>query len=151
VSTKIGSQAEQLEQAFALRRQVFAGEQGIPAELDQDGQDPVAYHVFISAQGTLLATGRVILQDDGEAMLSRIAVRPNFRGQGFGKKVVQALERCAVAAGAHSLCLHPHKHLETFYQKLGFVTAPGTDSVAGHQLIIMRKDDLQTLGSEPEA
>lgn len=131
---------EEMASAFAIRHEVFVREQDIPAELDFDGRDKQAQHVLVCSAGRGVATGRVLVSDSGEAVLARIAVLPEFRGHGLGRVVVRELEAIAVQFEATSLRLHPHRHLERYYQQLGYTTVPGTDSVAGHELITMTKN-----------
>jgi predicted GNAT family N-acyltransferase len=136
---KRGLTPAEMETAFAIRLRVFVEEQGIPAELDLDGDDEQAHHVLVYATGRAVATGRVLVSDSGEAVLARIAVLPDCRGLGLGRIVVRELEEIAVEAGATSLRLHPHHYLERFYQELGYKKVPGTESVGGHELITMTK------------
>jgi predicted GNAT family N-acyltransferase len=130
---------EEFEVALAIRHEVFVHEQGIPEELDRDGNDPSARHVLVCCGGQGAATGRVIVAGSGDATLARIAVVRGCRGRGLGRKVVEELEAVAEAAGATTLRIHPHDYLETFYASLGYEIASGTDVVAGHKLITMTK------------
>jgi predicted GNAT family N-acyltransferase len=136
---------EELEQAFAIRREVFVREQRIPADEDFDDKDDVARHVLVSIGGRAAATGRVLVSDPEHAVLARIAVLEEFRGSGLGPVVVRELEAIATAAGCRHLSLHPHHYLERFYADLGYVTVPGSESEVGvHRLITMAK----TIGPE---
>lgn len=130
---------EDLEVALAIRHEVFVREQGIPENLDLDGNDQCAHHVLVYSGGRAAATGRVIVSASGEATLARIAVVQGFRGRGLGRKVVEELEAAAAAAGATTLRIHAHYYLETFYSSLGYETVSGIDFVAGHKLITMTK------------
>ncbi len=127
-------------EARQIRREVFVEEQGIPAHLDPDGFDDVAFHVLCRAGDEVVGTGRLVTVDGAKGVLARIAVLSRFRGNGVGRLIVQKLESVAIAEGLNTLSLQPHKHLEAFYQNLGYRTVPGTDCVAGHELITMQKD-----------
>ena len=131
---------EALQQARAIREQVFAVEQGIPAALVHDGLDASALHILALDDGTPIATGRLTLAPNGEGILARIAVLPAYRGRGLGKRVVQHLEALARREGLATVSLKPHHHLEAFYATLGYETVPGSYSTAGpHPLITMTK------------
>ncbi len=130
---------KEMEKAFAIRAEVFVREQGIPAELDLDGKDQLAHHVLVCSAGHGVATGRVLVSQSGEAELARIAVLPDYRGHGLGRMVVAELEAIAFHFGATVFRLHPHRHLERFYEDLGYTTVPGIDFVGGHELITMTK------------
>ena len=131
--------------ARRIRREVFAEEQGIPAHLDSDGLDEAAFHVLCRVDDEVVGTGRLVPTDDTHGVLARIAVRARFRGLGLGRLIVQELESIAIDEQLVSLSLQPHKHLEQFYQSLGYYRVPGIDFVADHELITMRKE----LGAKP--
>lgn len=133
------STAEELRAAQAIRHRVFVLEQGISEDLEQDGDDDKARHVLAFVKAEPVGTGRVILKDDGEAVLSRIAVLPAYRNLGLGRAIVRTLERIAVAEGATRASLQPHDELEAFYEALGYTTVPGTSTAGTHRLIKMQK------------
>lgn len=140
LSLKQITSAAELAQAQAIRRQVFVEEQGIPAELEYDGADPNAIHVLAYQEDRAVATGRLLLEQDGVGVLGRIAVVASERGQGIGGQVVRQLEQCAAAAGVQRLLLHPHTYLEKFYTDLGYQTVDGGESTVGaHRLLLMEK------------
>ena len=131
---------EALQQAWAIREQVFAVEQGIPAELVHDGLDASAFHVLALHDGAPAATGRLTISADREGVLARIAVLPAYRGRGLGKRVVQHLEALARREGLTMISLNPHQYLETFYADLGYETVPDSFTVAGvYPLLTMKK------------
>ena len=107
----------------------------------------------------LVATGRVLLvaqqqpddNDDAnpqainsdnialQAKLGRIAVHPDFRGQGLGRAVVAQLEDAArqeamsKQEGATIMMIRcsltPHAYLHDFYARLGYTVVPGTSLI----------------------
>ncbi len=127
-------------EARQVRRKVFVEEQGIPAHLDPDGFDDIAFHVLCRAGDEVVGTGRLVAVDDVKGVLARIAVRSQFRGIGLGRLIVQELESVAITQELITLSLQPHRHLEAFYQSLGYHTIPGIDFVGEHELITMQKD-----------
>lgn len=69
-----------------------------------------------------------------------MAVLPDYRGHGLGKRIVQRLEDLARREGVALVSLKPHHYLETFYARLGYETTPGSFTTAGpHPLITMTK------------
>ena len=151
-----------IESCKQIRTEVFIKEQEIPVDIEYDGLDHVAYHVLCRRNPTNddattsdpVATGRLIVVDnnsdatsDGnhdmkrKGIIARIAVRKEFRGKRLGSKIVRKLESIALDLNISSLSLKPHKHLEKFYNNLGFETVPDQTVFAGkHELIIMKKD-----------
>lgn len=130
--------ADELTAALEIRREVFVDEQRIPAELDADGLDDSASHVLVLVDGTAAATGRLV-EDAGEGVLARIAVRAPYRGRALGELVVRELEQMAAERRLRRLVLKPHRYLERFYERLGYRTEPGTERVGAHELITMTK------------
>jgi hypothetical protein len=99
-----------------IRNTVFTGEQHVDAQLDFDGLDPVAVQVLVAHDGKYVATGRML--SDGH--IGRLAVLKEYRGRGFGAKVVLALLNEAEKAGLKRTFLGAQLHAVGFYQKLGF-------------------------------
>ena len=131
---------EALRKAQAIREQIFVVEQGIARELEQDGLDAASIYVLALYDGAPAATGRLTAASDGEGILARIAVLPDYRGKGLGKRVVQHLEALARREGLATISLKPHHYLEDFYQKMGYATVPGSFSTVGpHALLTMTK------------
>ncbi len=135
---RISTDAE-LALAKKMRRQIFVEEQGIPIHIDDDGLDEEAIHVLISASDRPFATARMVVNNN-EAVIARVAVLAPFRGQGYGKVLVDELVKIAKQLQLQRLELHPHQHLEKFYTDIGFSTIAGKTQVIGeHLLITMEK------------
>ena len=128
-----------ISKAREIRLEVFVEEQGIPAHLDPDGRDDSAFHVLCYKGDSVVATGRLVADEDGQGVLARIAVRSAYRGFGLGRRVVQKLESVAAEKGLAQLSLQPHAYLEEFYASLGYHTVPGEEMVGAHALITMEK------------
>lgn len=107
----------QQEMICALRETVFVWEQGVPPELEYDGLDEQALHVLARVEQQPVGTGRML--EDGH--IGRIAVLQEYRGQGVGAKIVQALMEQAAAAGLQRVYLGAQLHATGFYERLGFV------------------------------
>jgi predicted GNAT family N-acyltransferase len=148
---QVSAKDADFSQVKRIRVTVFVEEQHIPAEMEFDEEDPVCLHVLGKEDGVPVAAGRLVpvgsrsgtnrgAAQERAGNISRIAVLPEFRGRGYGKEVVRALENIARREGITYLYLHPHFYLEKFYSSLGYTTVPGEESsVAGHPLILMDK------------
>jgi len=132
--------SDDLSAALAIRHQVFTEEQGIPAELDLDGLDGGAIHVLAREGDAAVATGRLVESGEGHGVLARIAVLPEQRRSGVGRRVLICLERIASERGLRSLSLHPHQYLQPFYEGLGYRRVEGESAVGEHSLITMVKE-----------
>ena len=118
------------EACFAVRRDVFVVEQGVPQELEYDEYDAVAVHVLaVREDGTPLGTGRLLhgeaaaAKTDGEltvGSLGRLAVTKDARGLGVGVALVRAVEDAARACGLAAVDLHAQTHALGFYERLGY-------------------------------
>ena len=135
----VAKTTEDLATAKAIRHQIFVREQGIPAELDDDGLDDGAIHLLLWIDGKAAGTGRLVLPSKDTGILARIAVHAQYRGRQLGGLIVAALEEQAVRLSLRRLELCPHAHLEAFYQNLGYRTIGGNHRAGPHDLITMEK------------
>jgi len=118
------------EMCFAVRKEVFVGEQGVPEDIEYDAYDAVAVHVLAVRQdGTPLGTGRLLhgeaaaAKGDGDltvGSLGRLAVAREARGLGVGVALVRAIEDAARARGLAAVDLHAQTHALGFYERLGY-------------------------------
>ena len=118
------------EACFAVRKEVFVVEQGVPQELEYDVYDAVATHVLaVREDGTPLGTGRLLYGEavaaktDGDltvGSLGRLAVTEEARGLGVGVALVRAIEDAARARGLAAVDLHAQTHALGFYERLGY-------------------------------
>ena len=119
------------EACFAVRKEVFVGEQGVPEDLEYDAYDAVAVHVLaVREDGEPIGAGRLLY---GEAAagktggdmtvgsLGRLAVTQAARGLGVGVALVRAVEDAARARGLAAVDLHAQTHALGFYERLGYV------------------------------
>jgi predicted GNAT family N-acyltransferase len=119
---------EQMQQALAVRRDVFIREQGIDEaiEIDEHDRDPVsvgtALHVLVLEDGQPVATGRLLLaaEGHGEPHIGRVAVLSSERGKGYGRAVMQALHDLAREQGYEAVVLSAQSHAVRFYELLGY-------------------------------
>ncbi|MFF7774193.1 GNAT family N-acetyltransferase [Streptomyces tanashiensis] len=119
------------ESCFAVRREVFVEEQGVPQELEYDTYDATAVHVLaVRADGVPLGTGRLLHGADaagktgGDASvgsLGRLAVNQAARGLGVGAALVRGIEDAARERGLSAVDLHAQTHALGFYERLGYV------------------------------
>ena len=118
------------EACFAVRKEVFVGEQGVPEDLEYDAYDAVAVHVLaVREDGVPLGTGRLLYGEAAAAKvggdltvgsLGRLAVAKEARGLGVGVALVRAIEDAARARGLAAVDLHAQTHALGFYERLGY-------------------------------
>ncbi|MFE5795139.1 GNAT family N-acetyltransferase [Streptomyces sp. NPDC056503] len=138
-----------LEACFAVRREVFVEEQGVPRELEYDAYDATAVHVLaVRADGVPLGTGRLLHGADATGKtgadasvgsLGRLAVAEAARGLGVGAALVRAIEDAARERGLSAVDLHAQTHALGFYERLGYVAYGGEFPDAGMPHRAMRR------------
>ncbi|MEV6763004.1 GNAT family N-acetyltransferase [Streptomyces sp. NPDC051105] len=127
---RVAEDPADLEACFAVRKQVFVVEQGVPEDLEYDEYDTTALHVLaIREDGVPLGTGRLLYGEtaaektDGDpslGSLGRLAVSEEARGLGIGIALVRAIEDAARARGLTAVDLHAQAHALGFYERLGY-------------------------------
>ena len=128
---------EDREALVAIREAVFIVEQEVPAPLEMDGADPACRHLLARLEdGTPVGTAR--MRDDGH--IGRIAVLADWRGRGFGARLVEEMVERARRAGIAAVDLDSQTHAIPFYEKLGFESRGGVFMEAGipHQNMVRR-------------
>lgn len=106
-----------------LRDEVFVGEQGFPAHLEDDEHENTAWHYIVEENGETVATGRLIQLEEYVWKLGRIAVKKSLRGTGLGASVTTALINKAKEFGAKTVKISGQTHAVPFYEKFGFAIA----------------------------
>lgn len=116
---------EELQQALAVRKEVFVEEQQVPIEEEIDGFDRLSdacRHYLVTEALTPIGAARWREYAPGTAKLQRIAVRKPWRSRGIGRLLVEAMERDAAASGCRLAVLDAQCVAEPFYRKLGYET-----------------------------
>ncbi|MET9291715.1 GNAT family N-acetyltransferase [Streptomyces sp. NPDC003077] len=135
---------------FAVRREVFVAEQGVPEEVEMDAYDARAVHLLASAaDGRPLGTARILhgpvahekyAVDGDTAVLGRLAVGKAARGTGLGALLVRAVEDEARRLGLTSVYLEAQTHALGFYERLGYAAyGPEFDEGSGIPHRAMRR------------
>ncbi|MDB5116568.1 MAG: family N-acetyltransferase [Mucilaginibacter sp.] len=108
-----------LEKVFAIRREVFVGEQNCPPELEWEFEDE-STHFLATVDGEPAGASRWRKTDKGYK-LERFAVLQKFRGYGVGQALVKAV-LADLPADAHYIYLHAQIQAVSLYEKFGFET-----------------------------
>ncbi|MET8585430.1 GNAT family N-acetyltransferase [Streptomyces collinus] len=130
VTVRIAEDPADREACFAVRKEVFVAEQGVPQDIEYDAYDAVAVHVLaVREDGEPLGTGRLLFGEAAAAKtggdasvgsLGRLAVAGAARGLGIGVALVRAIEEAARAHGLTAVDLHAQTHALGFYERLGY-------------------------------
>lgn len=110
-----------IEACYRIRHRVFVREQGVPVELEIDGQDPLCRHYLASANGDPLGAARMKELHD-RLKLQRIAIMREARGTGLGAALVRRMVEDVRASGdQRPVVISSQVSAIGFYEKLGFV------------------------------
>ena len=105
------------EALSSLRHTVFVEEQGVPVELELDGEDTSAWHAAaFSDDGRLIGTGRML----GSGKIGRMAVSQSMRRQGIGRALLDALVAEAKRLKLEEVSLGAQLPAVAFYERAGF-------------------------------
>lgn len=116
-STQITQWNEAAEQLRSVRTRVFVEEQKVPESLEWDEQDETAIHVLsVDTNGQGIATARLLRN----GQIGRMAVLPQYRGQGLGHEILSMLLGTAKQKGYPRVFLHAQTSAVGFYEKHGF-------------------------------
>lgn len=101
-----------------LRHLVFVQEQQVPEGLEWDGLDEAAAHLVAwDLGGEAIGCARLL----SDYKLGRMAVLPQYRGQGVGAALLQAGLEYAIEARWPQVTISAQTHAIGFYLKAGFV------------------------------
>lgn len=139
IKIEISKKQEHIERALKIRRDVFASEQGIKAELNLDPYDDGAFHALAYLEDEIIGTARLVQETDSLGYIARVSVVKEYRSLGVGKKLIQALEEKAKTISIQKLVIFAHKHLEQYYRKLDYQFICSAGIINDHQLIQMEK------------
>lgn len=111
-----------------VRGVVFIEEQGVPKEVEWDGQDEDARHFLaINEAGQSIGCARLL----PSGQIGRMAVLQIHRRTGIGLRLLEAAIESAKELGLRKVFLHAQTQAEEFYRKGGFLKSGGEFMEAG--------------------
>ena len=117
VEIRIVDWASYREALSSIRYTVFVEEQGVPVELELDGEDASARHAAaFSDDGRLVGTGRML----ASGKIGRMAVSQSMRRQGIGRALLDALVAEAKRLKLEEVSLGAQLPAVAFYERAGF-------------------------------
>jgi predicted GNAT family N-acyltransferase len=123
---------------YALRREVFVIEQGVPEELEVDENDKVAAHLAALSDGHVIGTLRII-RHERTAKIGRMAVSAPSRKKGIGRELMEFAAAAASRDGAEEIILGAQFTAREFYRRLGYLEEGAVFDDAGIPHVMMRK------------
>lgn len=138
---KIVETEEERLKAMLVRAIVYMHEQHCPFDEEFDLNDHAATQVVGLIDGEPVLTAR-IRYFNGFVKLERLAIRIEYRGQGFARQLLTFLLHIGRQKGFSCFYLHAQVQLESFYSSYGFRKA-GTHfafSDHGYTEMVMEED-----------
>jgi len=119
INIKQISSEEQLQQAYAIRKQVFCVEQNVAEKIEMDRFDKFSNHILAFADEKPIGTARWRFTIEG-VKLERFAVLKEHRTTGIGKAMVKFVLDQVKDLG--QVYLNAQESVIPFYEKFGFKT-----------------------------
>jgi predicted GNAT family N-acyltransferase len=123
---------------YALRREVFVIEQGVPGELEVDEDDKVAAHLAALSGDHVIGTLRM-MRHERTAKIGRMAVAASSRKKGVGRELMKFAAAAASREGAEEIILGAQLTAREFYKRLGYIEEGAVFDDAGIPHVMMRK------------
>lgn len=113
--------------AYYVRIQGMARQHGIPLRREFDAHDtPETKYIVLTDDGFPAATCRWYPLNAAEAMIGRVVVLPEYRGQGLGRRVVDEAETWLRELGFARAVVESRDVAVGFYRKLGYAVTDGS-------------------------
>lgn len=130
--------AEEMEEVFQIRDEVFVHEQSLTNDARFDPDDRRSVHFLAYLDGKPVGTGRLTMIKH-EAQVAWVAVREPYRKFGIGRAVMIAILERARDEEADYVVLNAQSHALEFYSRLGFESLGHEFRMAGipHQVMML--------------
>lgn len=136
---RIARSLDDLLKAYIVRAIVFIDEQRTPYAIEMDPHEHSAVHIIGEAEGEPFAAGRIRFLGE-YAKLERLAVRRQWRGRGYGDRLLAFMIRTARDHGFEKFKVHAQLYAQGFYEKHGFTAVGETFMEAEIEHCLMLKD-----------
>jgi predicted GNAT family N-acyltransferase len=131
----VATASAEIEKCFAVRKEVFVVEQGVPESLERDDQDATATHVLAQLQGdpadpaaaAAVGAARLLVSGEGGSKtgkIGRVCVLLAYRKKGVGRAVVLGSVEELRRQGCAYAKLGAQKTAVGFYESMGFSRDP---------------------------
>lgn len=118
----ITSDSDDFQLVRDIRASVFTAEQGADRDTEFDSYDEKGkgtLYALLYDEEKAVATSRLALTEKG-FKIGRIAVLKQYRGKGYGEKIVRAVVEKAFEKGTETVLVDAQNYAVPFYEKFGF-------------------------------
>ncbi|MGO3732011.1 MAG: GNAT family N-acetyltransferase [Vagococcus sp.] len=113
------SHSDIYEDALAIRKTVFVGEQDVPMDMEIEDED-VCVHFVLYEDDMPLATVRLFPVSETVSKVQRMAVEKQGRNKGLGRQIMLAAEEYAKNNGIKDVLLGAQTTAIGFYETMGY-------------------------------
>ena len=127
---------------YAIRHEVFVGEQNVHVDLERDELDDTAVHLLAHDGNQPVGAARIVINGD-TGKIGRVCVLKDLRNNGFGSALIrEALAILDDTPGITRAALGAQIDALGFYGKLGFSAYGEVFDDAGidHRMMELRLD-----------
>ena len=130
--------------AYYVRIQGMARQHGITLRREFDGHDtPDTKYIVLTDGDFPVATCRFYPLEDGSAMIGRVVVLPEYRGNGLGRQTVDEAEKWLRELGFSKAVVESRDVAVDFYKKLGY-NVKNTEIIHGDTFDCIRMEKYLT-------
>ncbi len=137
---KVVENEEEKMKAMLIRAIVYMHEQNCPYQEEFDLNDFTATQIIGMIDGEPILTAR-IRYFEGFAKIERLAIRYEYRGHGYGRKLISYLLGLCRQKGFTRFYLHAQERLQSFYESYGFKVIGDKFGFSDHGYIEMVLED----------
>tara|TARA_B100000902_G_scaffold135309_1_gene133645 strand:- start:178 stop:618 length:441 start_codon:yes stop_codon:yes gene_type:complete len=140
-SLKSPENNDEWERYLLFRWEVLRKPLGMAMDSLADSIEEESFHLMgVDKDGNVIASGRVHFNSVHEAQIRYMAVDDNFKRQGIGSEIVNALEKYALSKKANTMTLNARENAISFYLSLGYSEVCPYQSDTGIPHKTMKKD-----------
>ena len=140
-SLKSPENNDEWERYLLFRWEVLRKPLGMAMDSLADSVEEESFHLMgVDKDGNVIASGRVHFNSSHEAQIRYMAVDDNFKRQGIGSEIVNALEKYALSKKANTMTLNARENAISFYLSLGYSEVCPYQSDTGIPHKTMKKD-----------
>ena len=107
----------------AYQNTLYPAESNHCLDLSTVSEEDIHCIVVRNDKGEAIGCGAIFLQGESAAEIKRVYIRPQYRGNKIGEKIVASLEKLAAESACHVLRLETGIHQQpaiTLYQRCGY-------------------------------
>ena len=103
-----------------LRWEALGKPLGLPPESELVVEDNACMHLIAVEKKKIIGCVCFFARSASEGEIFQMAVSEEYRGKGFGRKLMHALEKTLLEKGIEQLYLYAWEDAEGFYKKMGY-------------------------------